>query len=205
MRLSEKTIELNCCAQLTAASNLRLLWFGLTQKQEAAAGFDACTRLRGRLILFQFKASDYVLARTGFRRFYLDHRQLRALQVRAGHVMRSAFYAFPLVGSTTELSKNANLLQQIGLLDVAALPNPFPAPTRRDGTPRKNQAHYADARPWAVIIHSEPVDIPLMPASEIAPGGFPGSDGVNSIFETFEDFWGFSSSVGGRLAAAVLL
>ena len=44
MRIAEKTIELNFCAQLTARCR-GLLWFGLTQKQEAAAGFDACTRL----------------------------------------------------------------------------------------------------------------------------------------------------------------
>lgn len=59
MRLSEKTLELNICAQATkyVGAQTNLLWFGLTQKQEACAGFDACTRLGGRLLVFQFKAS----------------------------------------------------------------------------------------------------------------------------------------------------
>ena len=54
MRISEKTIELNFCAQATFLCGLGLKWFGLTQRQEAKAGFDACGKLGGRLLILQF-------------------------------------------------------------------------------------------------------------------------------------------------------
>ena len=81
MRLSEKTIELNFCGQFSRNAKSAVLWFGLTQKQEARAGFDAFTRIGGRLLILQFKASDYGL-RNGKRRFYLDHSQLMKLRAR---------------------------------------------------------------------------------------------------------------------------
>src|ERR1700686_3423585 len=68
MKLAEKTLELTLCHQLGATlfpwpawpaphGVPQPIWFGLTQKQEAAAGFDAVTRLHGdRLLLLQFKA-----------------------------------------------------------------------------------------------------------------------------------------------------
>jgi hypothetical protein len=120
MRLSEKTIELNFCAQVTASAPTPILWFGLTQKQEAAAGFDAASRMGGRLLLFQFKASDNVLKSTD-RRFHLSHHQLAALQQRATKRPRSVFYAFPFIGNTVELSKTPSLLAKVGLLDVSTL------------------------------------------------------------------------------------
>lgn len=203
MRLSEKTIELNFCSQLNASLGNRLLWFGLTQKQEARAGFDTCTKVRGRLLLFQFKASDYVLTRSGFRRFYLAHDQLKALQSRAGCYMRSVFYAFPLIGSTRELAHDSNLMSQTGLLDMATVP-PLKPPTKADGSPRKNKIHYADVRPWKVTVHSEPVELRLESAEGLADRGFAGADGANFMFESFDDFWHFCRIVRGTLAGAVL-
>jgi hypothetical protein len=79
MRLSEKTLEINLCAQLSQVLG-GVIWFGLTQRQEAQAGFDVCTRLGGRLLILQFKASSYDVP--GGRRFVLKHDQLLALQVR---------------------------------------------------------------------------------------------------------------------------
>jgi hypothetical protein len=86
-RLAEKSIELNFCAQLNARVGRRLLWFGLTQKQEARMGFDACTRLRGRLLIFQFKASNFSVK--GGRRFYAHHEQMENLRNRVRGYMRS--------------------------------------------------------------------------------------------------------------------
>ena len=72
MRIPEKTIGINFCAQLSselrATQGVNVLWFGLTQAQERTAGFDACTKIGGRLFQFQFKASNQVLA-NGVRRF----------------------------------------------------------------------------------------------------------------------------------------
>jgi hypothetical protein len=204
MRLSEKTIELNFCAQVTASAPTHIVWFGLTQKQEAAAGFDAAVRMGGRLLLFQFKASDYVL-KSSDRRFHLSHHQLAALQKRATKRPRSVFYAFPFMGNTVELSKTPSLLAQVGLLDVSTLPA-IKSPTTRYGTPRLNKVHYADVRPWTVTIHSEPVETRLESAVELAAAGFGGADERSSPgFERFGDLWRLRRALGGTAAAAIVL
>lgn len=158
MKLSEKTLELNICAQVSETvlnhcyCASRPLWFGLTQKQEARAGFDACTRLGGRLLVFQFKASNRVL-QNGARRFLLPHDQLVSLQRLAKHrsSRRSVFVAFPLVGTTAELQHSPNLLDETWLLDVASLKNIKP-PTRKNG------CHNVDVEPGRIVLRSDPVD-----------------------------------------------
>src|SRR5215218_1498773 len=99
MRLSEKTIELNYCAQLNESLGRRILWFGLTQRQEARAGYDAYAQVGGQLIALQFKASTYVL-RSGARRFHAPHHQLDALRRLGLKRQNSVFYVFPGLGST---------------------------------------------------------------------------------------------------------
>ena len=81
MKLSEKTLELNICAQVSkhVGTKQQIFWFGLTQKQEAKAGFDACTKLGGRLLVFQFKASNRLL-KSKERVFLAPHDQLAALR-----------------------------------------------------------------------------------------------------------------------------
>lgn len=137
MKLSEKTLELNICAQFSAhlkgAANV--FWFGLTQKQEAKAGFDACVKLHGRLLIFQFKASNKLLKHTGDRKFLASHSQLCALHSRAKRAARSVFYALPLVGNTAEMKKNPDLLSQTWLLDAGGLGH-LGAPTKADGSLR---------------------------------------------------------------------
>ncbi len=181
-----------------------MVW--LDAKQEAAAGFDAAIKMGGRLLLFQFKASDHVL-KSSDRRFHLSHHQLVALQNRAAKRPRSVFYAFPLIGNTIELSKAPSILPNIGLLDVANLPTINP-PTTRFGTPRKNLVHYADVRRWTVTIYSEPVESRLESAIELAAGGFRAAEGLalgDERVEQFDDFWRFRRGLGGTAAAAILL
>lgn len=50
-RLSEKTIEINYCSQLSGVFGGQLLFFGLTQLQEARMGFDAMTSVGGVMLL----------------------------------------------------------------------------------------------------------------------------------------------------------
>lgn len=202
MRISEKTIELNFCAQLNRKSKYELTWFGLTQKQEARAGFDACARLGGRLVLFQFKASNHTMS-TGARRFMASHDQLDALRTRCRSV-RSVFYAFPLIGTTLELATKRDLLANTWLLDVHDL-RTLPPPTGRSGRLRKNGAHYVHVLPGRAIICSEPVEVPLTQASRFAEEGFPGTDGFQWQFDhSFPAFWEFSRLLR-RSAAAVIV
>lgn len=167
MRLREKTLELNFCTQFERFVNSPIIWFGLTQKQEAQAGFDACTRLGARLFLFQFKASAHTL-RSGARQFVAEHDQMQKLRNRCGSVNRSIFYVFPMTGTTLELANNPDLMSNTWLLDVVDLPATIPPPTTKAGTPRKNELHYVDVLPPVARIHSDPFDVKLLNTSVFA-------------------------------------
>lgn len=175
MRLSEKTLEINICSQLqwyplpfALPSSYpfpwpRLFWFGLTQAQEARAGFDTYTKIGGRLFILQFKASQHVL-RSGARRFHAPHDQFAALQKHLGHRKRSVYYVLPNIGTTSEIAKSRFLLPSTWLLDVADIPSLAP-PTTTKGILRKSRMHYVDlfvgsGTPKA-IIRSEAVPVPL--------------------------------------------
>ena len=183
MRLSEKTIEINICAQINQYMRSRIIWFGLTQAQEAIAGFDTAARLGGKILLFQFKASNHLL-RSGERRFHLKHDQLQNLINRLKGCRRSIFYVFPSIGNTYELAKNnGDLISSTKLLDVSNLPNPFPPPITmtKPYRIRKNNTHYADVLNNRVTIHSEPVKADLLSFAHLAETRFKGSDGINSL------------------------
>jgi len=173
MRIPEKTVELNFCAQFARRFAGRIVWFGLTQRQEAQAGFDACTRLGGLLLLIQFKASSHDVHRAfppphhaAARRFHAPHQQLVALQARAAPGRR-VVYAFPLIGTTLELRRQQDFMSTTWLLDVAAIPS-LAAPTTRAGVARKSQIHYVDVMPGHAVIHSDPVSVSLISSSVLA-------------------------------------
>ena len=190
MKLSEKTLELNICAQVHTAVSPRvsLFWFGLTQRQEARMGFDACTKLGGRLLIFQFKASNHRL-QNGKRKFQLNHDQLHALHSLAGHPRRSVFYAFPLVGNTHELLGCRDLLDETWLLDVSGL-HTLSEPKKKDGTPRRNRRHNAYVIPHWVTICSEPFKDRLISMREFVTDSFRGTDGVPYWEpDSFDRFW----------------
>ncbi|MFW6118795.1 MAG: hypothetical protein ACOC7S_00510 [Planctomycetota bacterium] len=202
MRLSEKTIELNFCSQFSRYAKTPVIWFGLTQLQEARAGFDACTKLRGRLLLLQFKASNHILKRSGARRFKLPHGQLQSLQARVNGYRRSVFYVFPDLGNTHEFAHNSDIVRQSWLLDVSGLPS-LPLPTKQNGNPRKNRIHYADLRAPIMHIHSELVEAKLTRASEVIDG-LQGADGVQGAFEDFDAFWQFCGLFRRNAIGAVI-
>lgn len=192
MRISEKTVELNICAQINQHIGQNILWFGLTQRQEARAGFDAAMQLNGRVFLFQFKASNTMI-RSGAKRFRLEHRQLSNLIVRAHSLNRSVFYAFPLIGNTRELYMNhGDFLGTTWLLDVGTLPNPFPPPTSNTNPTqlRQDGKHYADVLPPNITIHSDPVHTILVQLNKVVENNFKGKDGIkfntNNIEEIME-------------------
>ncbi|WP_369915939.1 hypothetical protein AB8810_06955 [Xanthomonas sp. NCPPB 3005] len=201
MKLSEKTLELNICAQTSqfVGAKQRLFWFGLTQKQEARAGFDACTKLGGRLLVFQFKASNRVL-KSGKRVFLAPHDQLDALRTRAKGAHRSVFYAFPLVGNTLELKNNPDLVSQTWLVDAASL-DKVGTPTKADKTPRKNGCHNVYVTAGSAEFHSDPVSAKASSFRQLLEEGFAGADGIGWSFESrFNPFWEFAQqfSKGAR-------
>ena len=205
MKLSEKTLELNICAQASkyVGSTQQIFWFGLTQKQEAKAGFDACTKLGGRLLIFQFKASARVL-KSKERVFLAPHNQLEALRNQVKSHSRSVFYAFPLVGNTLEVKKNPDLLSQTWLVDVASL-SAVGSPTKSDGTLRKNGCHNVYVTPGKAVFHSKPVEATPIGFGKFLEEGLPGSDGINWAFEqSFARFWDFARNLSAGARGAVV-
>jgi len=210
MRLSEKTIELNFCAQLNSIYRGRIIWFGLTQRQEARLGFDTCTRMGGKLLLFQFKASNQIVGNA--RRFYASHTQLQNLIGMTNHFYRSVFYVLPSIGTTLELfNHNGNVIANTWLLDVATLPNPFPHPYTRNGTLRRNGCHYIDLHlPTAshsakAIIHSDPIEVDLISAEAFFSQGLTGSDGLNRLFDGFDHFYEYTRNLKRNSLGAIVL
>lgn len=158
MRLSEKTLELNICSQLAKISPYQIIWFGLTQRQEAKLGFDTCAELGGRLLIFQFKASCNDVR--GKRRFCASHKQLIELKKNCG-VSNTVFYVFPLIGTTSELLTKTDILKNTWLLDVSELPD-LHVPTTSSGSQRKSSIHYIDVEPPTAVIRSKPVEVSLI-------------------------------------------
>lgn len=213
-RLSEKTLELNFASQLNHRSGGKLLWFGLTQDQEAKCGFDIATRLGSALFIVQMKASAHVLQKSDARKFKVPDDQLqklRGIQV-AGVALpaRSVFYAFPVIGTVGELNSHPDILANTWLCDVTDC-KAIGAPTKADGGLRKDGCHYVhvtDGRPplkpgvpgfaeW----HSDPVKVAAIRASSFAEelaerragigllSAFNSNIEGNNTNNNFADFW----------------
>ncbi|MDB4905260.1 MAG: hypothetical protein JWO05_44 [Gemmatimonadetes bacterium] len=213
MRLSEKSIELNFCAQLQSRLGKRILWFGLTQAQEKKAGFDAYTRVGGRLLILQFKASAYVL-KNGARRFHAPHHQLDALRKSGRRRQNSVFYVFPGIGTSVELARDPDLVKQCQFLDAGSIPDSVKQPTRPDGKPRKNKVHHVDVSAGIAVIHSEPVTARLVGARQLLESPSRGSRddmtleigpitaALEGEYEWFEDA---TRTIRGAALAAIIL
>jgi hypothetical protein len=172
-KLSEKTLELNFASQLNYHCGGKLLWFGLTQQQEARAGYDIATRIGKALFVVQMKASNHVLkTEPKERRFKVPHEQMESmLKLTPGGTAfpsRSVFYAFPVLGNTGDLASYPDVLGNTWLCDVADL-RAVTVPTTRTGHPRKDGCHYVNVAPGeapiapgasgTAVFHSEPVTV----------------------------------------------
>jgi hypothetical protein len=204
VRLSEKTLELNICAQTYGAllGRWSVFWFGLTQKQEARAGFDACTRLNGRLLILQFKASRHIL-KSGDRRFHVPHSQVQSLVRLNGARHRSVFFAFPLVGTTPEIAKNPDLLSRTWLVDAKDVVT-LPPPTKAGKTLRRSGHHYVDVRAGRAVFHSDPFPTPTLDMRTFFTEGMRGADGIAHAPAVFGDFWELARHTDRGTAGLVL-
>lgn len=175
MRISEKTVEINFCSQLSALIKKDTIWFGLTQQQEAKLGFDTCVRLNKSLYIFQFKASNIVDTK-GCRKFTAPHEQMMNLRNLIGEhsLIRRVFYVLPDFGNTqTFNSINGRVAANSLLLDVENIPIDFPSATKADGKPKSSHivSLYPAEAPGsriAVIQHSEEVRITLETTERLA-------------------------------------
>jgi hypothetical protein len=170
MRLSEKSIELNFCHQMSLELGEPIWWFGTTQAQEREAGWDVAGRVAGHWIRFQLKASREVLT-NGARRFRGHHHQLVELRARAVGRPCSVFYVFPTIGTTAELTAaQFDLLPWLSFLDVNAIQGVIDEPTTAGGALRKSGLHYFDLRAdhQVVTIHSDPLEVGTISVERLA-------------------------------------
>jgi hypothetical protein len=213
VRISEKTVELNFCKGLPLVLGRDLFWFGLTQKQEAQAGFDACTKFGATLPLFQIKASRIVL-KNGSRRFLAEHDQMQTLrnQVKAN---RRVYYVLPVVGTTPEVCNGLCFSHCSRYLDVSQLPATIPPPLAKGKTPaiiRKSNCHYIDmAKKLKVAtIHSDPFTANLLspddlvrameihsqrPSPKTSQDHSDGKRVTNQESSEFDEFWAAMSRI----------
>jgi len=186
MRISEKTIEINFSSKLNYYYNNNIIWFGLTQKQEAKLGFDICCKLKGRLYIFQLKAISKIL-KNGTYQFKTPHHQIIAMQKLSHKSARSVFYVLPDFGNTSELMKLSKL-DNYWLLDTKQISR-ISEPTCKNGKIRKNKTHYINMEIPFATIYSKPVKVDLTALSGFS--NFYSSSGLltSSFNNDFDNFW----------------
>jgi hypothetical protein len=208
MRISEKTLELTLCSQFSWIHTRwtmpflfhglgQPLWFGLTQKQEAQAGFDAATRLNsGRILIFQFKAGKRL--KGGGIRFVAPHSQLIALQARVNAQKRLIYYVLPEVTQTHELNSSSPwVLATTWLLDVGDIPT-LGAPSRKS----QNHNLTLDPRSGIVEITSDPVEVQTTNATDFVEKY--GWSSLGAKYDGFDNFWKYAKLLGKGAVAAAL-
>lgn len=205
-KLSEKTLELNFASQLNHRCGGKLLWFGLTQQQEAKAGYDIATRIGKSLFVVQMKASNHLL-KSKERQFKVPHEQLESmLKLTLGGLplpSRSVFYAFPVLGKTKDLADYPDVLGNTWLCDVAGLKT-VTAPTTKTGRIRKDGCHYVNVLPGEppisksatsgmAVFHSEPVTVVTQRGDAFASNLIESrlGSGLLEVMNSnnFRDFW----------------
>jgi len=166
VNLSEKSLEINFCAQFSNLLGNNIMWFSPSSVQEAKLAYDACAILRGRIYVFQFKMSKHKL-KNDARRFHLNHNQMVTLRRRC-NVPSTFYYVFPDIGSYQELFDKKNVVHHSKYLDINKLPQIIPDPFIKGTTTlRKNNIHYGDVHNSKITIHSEPFILELEDTSYI--------------------------------------
>ena len=207
MRVSEKTLELTICSQLSIRCRPWLfeqfplglkqpLWFGLTQKQEAKAGFDAATKIgSSRLLLLQFKAGRRLT--NGSVKFSASHNQLKTLRSQVD-ISRSVLYVLPTVTQTLELAiSNRWVLDSTWFLDVNDIPV-LDAPNRKSGC----HSMYLNPNEGLVEIRSNPVQVNVISAEFLIENI--GGRYVGAVYNNFDVFWKYARLFKKNAVAAAL-
>lgn len=130
IKVSEKSLELNVCAELLQCIRSRpdcrnALWFGLTQSQEKAKGLDELMLNVPRevLLMLQFKAPAAALSSGSPYRFRLNVAQFKNLLILADRFPEQVCYVFPLYREWAKAGEDApDLAQDTWLMPVACMP-----------------------------------------------------------------------------------
>ena len=128
--MSEKSLELNVCAELLQYVRLwpgcsRALWFGLTQAQERQEGIDARIRNAGPgvSIMLQFKAPWVTSRVDSLYKFSVNEQQHEAMEDLAGNNPNAVYYVFPLFSTWSKADQRApNLASDTWLVPASSIP-----------------------------------------------------------------------------------
>ena len=128
-KISEKTLELNLCAELLQCirswpGSEKALWVGLTQAEESRQGIDERLRdPRGRSLMLQFKSPKPSSRENGLYKFNINLGQHRAMETLAKGHPDAVFYVFPLYTKWPKADQHApDLAQDTWLLPISCLP-----------------------------------------------------------------------------------
>ena len=163
--LSEKSLELNICAELLHRIRSRpgcekALWLGLTQAQERLYGIDELLKVGdGTLFMLQFKAPWSNSRVDDLYRFYVNERQHEALEGLATQSPDAVFYVFPLYSTWKKAEGHSpDLVQDTWLIRVSSIPL---ATLRSQSTPKtgRHRVHLQRYGPRVTATFHSPVVI----------------------------------------------
>ena len=126
--MSEKSLELNVCAELIQCIRARTgcegaVWFGMTQQQERRTGFDeTAVNAPGHSLMLQFKSPKATSTYDHHYKFSINRRQHEALERIVIGNPKAAYYVFPLYSKWTKvLDHSPNLIKDTWLVPVSCI------------------------------------------------------------------------------------
>lgn len=167
LQVSEKTLELNICAELlhfirSLSGCQQAFWIGMKQDQEVRNGIDELmsNMPAGMHLALQFKAPWGTRPDQSPYRFTINDRQNRNLLRLSSHNPDSVFYILPHYNSFTKMrSHSPVLLQDTYLLKVEDLRSLHLAQNQQ-GT------HKIETDPPLAYVYSDPFQVKLANISE---------------------------------------
>ena len=171
LRVSEKTLELNICAEVLQVIRQipgcnRAFWIGMKQDQEARLGIDELINNlpTGMHLALQFKAPRSEPRDQIPYRFTINDRQNNNLLRLANSRPEAVYYILPQYNSFAKMRLDSpNLLRDAWLLKVSDLQG-LPASTNRQGT------HMVGTNPPIAVVRSEPTEKKIWSAIEVING-----------------------------------
>jgi|GEM_PF-1313398 len=168
IRVSEKTLELNICAEVLQLIRRmpgcqRAFWIGMKQQQEAKLGIDELISNvpTGLHFALQFKAPRSEPRDQAPYRFTINDRQNSNLLRLANGRPDAVHYIFPQYNTFTKMRLDSPvLLSDTWLLRVYDLRN-IPASTNSLGT------HRVETNPPNAVIHSESAEMKIVNVASV--------------------------------------
>ena len=128
-QVSEKSLELNICAELIRCIRSRrgcekAVWLGMTQQQERKSGLDEMvSNARGFSLMLQFKAPEADSKPECLYKFKINMDQHTALMRLARVFPKSVYYVLPLYSKWAKVTRLAPMmLADTWLMPVACMP-----------------------------------------------------------------------------------